>query len=254
MEMSSSSSEGKRSTLLLKALPLPLIGFPLWIILSNVHDAVFALYSDPLDATYLLVQIGAVYAGMVYLAVVGTMFIVKSTKITWRDLGFLAYRVDIWSVLWFIISLIYLVTFSVFWQLICSYWHISLLNRSSLLTTYTAMPFSQASMVLIIGVVGPLSEEVLFRGLLFRRLDEMLTIVLVRWVAPSMVSPLALVGAVSISAGVFATLHLDMNSFPIYFVIGAVLALWMKYTRSLWPGWLLHMAFNSLFIIRLIIH
>jgi len=123
-----------------------------------------------------------------------------------------------------------------------------------LLTTYTAMPFSQASMVLIIGVVGPLSEEVLFRGLLFRRLDEMLTIVLVRWVAPSMVSPLALVGAVSISAGVFATLHLDMNSFPIYFVIGAVLALWMKYTRSLWPGWLLHMAFNSLFIIRLIIH
>jgi membrane protease YdiL (CAAX protease family) len=157
-------------------------------------------------------------------------------------------------VLWFVISLIYLVTFSVFWQLICSYWHISLLNRSSLLTTYTAMPFSQTSMVLIIGVIGPLSEEVLFRGLLFRRLDEMLTIALVRWIAPSIASPLALVGAVSISAGVFAALHPDMNSFPIYFVIGAVLALWVKYTRSIWPGWVIHMAFNSLFIIRLIIH
>jgi membrane protease YdiL (CAAX protease family) len=253
MQMSSSPSVGKRYVLLLKALPVPLVGFPLWIVLSNVYSAVFALHNDRLDAVYLLVQIGAVYAGMIYLACVGTMWIVKSARITWKDLGFAAYRVDVWSVLWFVLSLLYLVTFSAFWQILCTYWHISLLNRSSLLTSYTSMPFSQASMILIIGIIGPLGEEVLFRGLLFRRLDELLTRYLGYALAPSKASLIGLIGAVSISAGVFAGLHPDPNSFPVYFVIGVVLALWMKYTRSLWPGWVLHMAFNSLFIIPLIV-
>jgi membrane protease YdiL (CAAX protease family) len=157
-------------------------------------------------------------------------------------------------VLWLVISVVYLVIFSAVWQLICDYWHINLLNRSSLLTTYTSMPLSQWSMVLILGIVGPLGEEVLFRGLLFRRLDEVLTRYLVRWLSPLTTSYIALVAAVSISAGVFAALHPDMNSFPVYFVIGAVLALWVKYTRSIWPAWVVHMTFNSLFIIRLIIH
>jgi membrane protease YdiL (CAAX protease family) len=254
MQMSSSPSIGKRYVLLLKALPVPLIGFPLWIILSNVYNAVFALHNDPLDAVYLLVQIGAVYAGMIYLACVGTMLIVKSARITWQDLGFAAYRVNLWSVLWFVLSLLYLITFSGFWQLICDYLHISLLNRSSLLTSYTAMPFSQVSMVMIIGIIGPLGEEVLFRGLLFRRLDELLTRYLGYLLSPSKASLIALIGAAGISAGVFAALHPDPHSFPVYFVIGVVLALWVKYTRSLWPAWLLHMAFNSLFIIPLIIH
>ncbi len=256
MEMTSSppvEKLEKRSALLLKALPLPLLGYPLWLILSNMYHTVFALHNDPLDALYLLLQIGAVYAAMIYLATIGAMLIVKSTKISWSDLGFTPYRVNLWSVLWFLLSLAYLIIFSVFWQLMSGYWHLSLLNRSSLLTSYTHMPFSQASMVFIIGILGPLSEEVLFRGFLFRRLDELFTRYLSRHLSSSKASLIALISAMCISAGIFAILHPDPNSFPVYFVIGAVLALWMRCTRSLWPGWLLHMAFNSLFIIPLIV-
>lgn len=262
VEMSSPSSMKEPTTFanyfffFLKTLILPFACFPLWLLLSNLYHNVFALHNDALDAMYLLLQIGAVYAAMLYAAWMGTALLAKREKraeISWRDLGFVPYRVNPWSVLWFVISFIYLVIFNAVWQLLCNYWHISLLNRSSLLTSYTRMPFSQTAMVLIIGIIGPLGEEVLFRGLLFRRLDEVLTRYLVRWLPSSVASSTALISAISISAGIFAALHPDMNSFPIYFVVGVVLALWVKFTRSLWPSWVLHMAFNSLFILRLLV-
>jgi membrane protease YdiL (CAAX protease family) len=252
--VAASSPPGKHGTLLLRTLPLPLACFPLWLILSNLHDAIFALHNDPLDALYLFTQVGAVYAAMLFLAWAGTLLFLKRADVTWRDLGFAPYRVHIWSVLWFIISFAYLIIFNIVWQVISTYWHIGLLNRNTLLTTYTALPFSQWSMVLIIGVIGPLGEEVLFRGLLFRTLDVMLTRYLVRHFSKAAASYIALVGAICISAGIFATLHFDASSFPVYFAVGAVLALWVRYTRSLWPAWVLHMAFNSIFILRLLVH
>ncbi|GHO97895.1 hypothetical protein KSF_079430 [Reticulibacter mediterranei] len=254
MAKAASSPPGKYGALLLKMLPLPLACFPLWLILSNIHDAVFALHNDTLDALYLLTQVGAVYAAMLYLAWVGTLLFTKRANVTWRDMGFAPYRVHFWSILWFVISFVYLVVFNIIWQVISTYWHIDLLNRNTLLTNYTDMPLSQWSMVLIIGAIGPLGEEVLFRGLLFRVLDVVLTRYLVRHLSKSLASYIALIFAVCISAGVFATLHFDASSFPVYFAIGAVLALWVRYTRSLWPSWVLHMTFNSLFIARLLVH
>jgi membrane protease YdiL (CAAX protease family) len=249
-----SSPPGKYGALLLRTLPLPLACYPLWLILSNIHDAIFALHNDLLDALYLLTQIGAVYGAMLYLAWIGTLLFTKRADVTWRDMGFAPYRVHFWSILWFVISFVYLVVFNIIWQVISTYWHIDLLNRNTLLTNYTDMPLSQWSMVLIIGVIGPLGEEVLFRGLLFRTLDVVLTRYLARHLSKSLASYIALICAVCISAGIFATLHFDTSSFPVYFAIGAVLALWVRYTRSLWPSWVLHMTFNSLFIAHLLVH
>ena len=169
-------------------------------------------------------------------------------------MGFIAYRASIWSVLWFALSFTHLVLFSAFWQLFCTYWHIGLLNRTGIVTSYAAMPLSQASIILIVMIIGPLCEEILFRGLIFRRLDELLTRYLSDKLPAAKAAQLGLIGAVGGSAALFAALHFDINTFPVYFVIGVILALWVKYTRSLWPAWALHIAFNGLFVLTLLVH
>ncbi len=63
-----------------------LAGTLVWIALTNQQDAVFRLHNDVLDAVYLLLQIGAVYAAMVSVACVGALLLEKRA-ITHADLG-----------------------------------------------------------------------------------------------------------------------------------------------------------------------
>ena len=85
-------------------------------------------------------------------------------------------------------------------------------------------------MLLLVGIVAPIVEEVFFRGVVYG------------WLR----SRLPLVGAVVISAAVFAAAHVIPILLPALFVIGIILALAYELSRSLWIAIILHAIQNSL--------
>lgn len=101
------------------------------------------------------------------------------------------------------------------------------LNR--LLQSESVFPFIVG--VLIVGVITGISEELLFRGFLFRHLLSHLR------------SP---VKAIIISSIVFALLHFNYVQVIPLFVFGLVLAHMYYITGKLWPSMLMHILNNSL--------
>ena len=85
-------------------------------------------------------------------------------------------------------------------------------------------------MLLLAGVVAPIAEEVLFRGLLYG------------WLRSRM--PIAL--AVILSAAVFAAAHVIPLLMPALFLVGIILAVAYELSGSLWLSILLHSLQNSL--------
>jgi membrane protease YdiL (CAAX protease family) len=80
--------------------------------------------------------------------------------------------------------------------------------------------------------LGPLVEELLFRGIgfyLFAQFGEL--------------------AAVLVTASAFALVHGIAVGLPIFFIIGAGLGLIRSRTRSLYPAFLLHAAFNGVALI-----
>ena len=88
-------------------------------------------------------------------------------------------------------------------------------------------------MLLLAGVVAPLVEEILFRGLLYGWLRSRLPIVL----------------AVVVSAAVFAVAHVIPILVPARFVVGIILAVAYDLSGSLWLSILLHSLQNSLAVV-----
>jgi membrane protease YdiL (CAAX protease family) len=85
------------------------------------------------------------------------------------------------------------------------------------------------------GMLVPFVEELLFRGLLFR------------WLGTRMKIP----WAVTISSLVFALLHGIPHFIPAITVLGAVLALLVQRSQSLWPAIVAHGTFNSVMIVMI---
>ena len=83
--------------------------------------------------------------------------------------------------------------------------------------------------VLIIGVIGPFAEEVLFRGYVQTRLSE-------RW------GPVA---AVLIAATLFGLLHFDLVHSPFAFGFGLALGYATERSGSIWPAVWAHMINNT---------
>lgn len=88
-------------------------------------------------------------------------------------------------------------------------------------------------------VFGPLGEELLFRGLVYERIQAL--------------SPLSALWPILISSLTFSAHHLSLNTAPdglaltqvlFTFPMGIVLALLRHRTGSIWPGFLLHFATN----------
>jgi membrane protease YdiL (CAAX protease family) len=89
---------------------------------------------------------------------------------------------------------------------------------------------------LAIGIVAPLVEELVFRGMLFQLLRR----------------PLPLWGAVVLSAFVFAALHVIPVLLPTLFLFGVALALVFHYTRSLYCSTFLHALINTVAIVAIV--
>ncbi|MGE0054075.1 MAG: lysostaphin resistance A-like protein [Hyphomicrobium sp.] len=93
-------------------------------------------------------------------------------------------------------------------------------------------------LLLAAGVGAPLSEELLFRGLLFGGLRD---------------SPLGFVGAAGISAGFWTALHASYSIYALalLFVIGIYFAWLRERTQSLWPSMAGHAVYNSAIVLAL---
>lgn len=91
-------------------------------------------------------------------------------------------------------------------------------------------PVLTAAVVLVIAVLTPLWEEVLFRGAILDGLS--------RRFRP--------VPAVILSAALFAAVHLVLVGFAYLFMLGAALAWLRRFHRNIWAPVLLHAANNAL--------
>lgn len=87
-----------------------------------------------------------------------------------------------------------------------------------------------AGLILTVGVVTPIEEEVLYRGVLYGWLHGLLGRHL----------------GILTSAGIFAIEHrgLTLGSLPVAFVMGVLLAWLYQRSRSLWPSVIVHGASN----------
>lgn len=84
-------------------------------------------------------------------------------------------------------------------------------------------------MLFIIGIFGPFSEELVFRGIIYQGYRKTGTILC------SMV----------LSALLFALMHMNFNQAAYAFVIGLILVMLVEATGSLWSSVIFHMVFNS---------
>jgi membrane protease YdiL (CAAX protease family) len=90
-------------------------------------------------------------------------------------------------------------------------------------------PLAIALFYLILGVIGPLCEEVLFRGFLFTSLRRVTS------------APLAM----TISAFLFSIMHLDPGGMLPIFCLGLVFAFAVEKTKSIVPSIIAHGLWNS---------
>lgn len=85
-------------------------------------------------------------------------------------------------------------------------------------------------MVLIIGILGPFSEEFVFRGLIYRNLRGQSS----RYIAAAFVSALF-----------FGMMHMNLNQFCYAFVLGLVFSLINEILDSTWPSFICHAVVNT---------
>lgn len=111
---------------------------------------------------------------------------------------------------------------------------IALLNIFDIFDSYSKMQEqvlanqSFLSMMLCIGIVAPIAEELIFRGLVYRRLKD--------YLKPSM--------AIVLSASAFGIYHGNMVQFLYATFMGIIFAVLVERTGSLWSSIMAHMGAN----------
>ena len=84
-------------------------------------------------------------------------------------------------------------------------------------------------MLLIIGIIGPLSEELVFRGVVYQGYKKSGTVL----------------QSLLLSALLFALMHMNFNQAAYALVIGVILILLVEATGSLWASIIFHVVFNT---------
>ncbi len=119
---------------------------------------------------------------------------------------------------------------------VCLYWLVSF--ALALLPESWMAGYSEASAgledtgalaIAATALVGPVTDEVIFRGLVYTRLQRALP----GWLA------------VVLSAAIFGVCHGELIWFTYAFLLGTVFAIVVRATGSILPGMLMHVAFNS---------
>jgi len=102
-----------------------------------------------------------------------------------------------------------------------------------LLNMLHQMPLSFGVEVLVLCIIAPVAEEILFRGFLFQWLNTLL----------------GTSGAVFVSAILFAGVHWSVEGIGELFMLGIITALVLKYTKSILLCILIHSSMNVLFVL-----
>ena len=83
--------------------------------------------------------------------------------------------------------------------------------------------------LMVIGIIGPLAEELAFRGIIYAGLRKSGRIF----------------GAIMLQAFLFGLMHLNLNQFCYAFLLGIAFGILNEMTLSLWPGIIGHIMINS---------
>ncbi len=86
--------------------------------------------------------------------------------------------------------------------------------------------------LLVVGLIGPVLEEMLFRGIFLR----------------SFLNQYSRTRAIVLSSLIFGAAHFNVYQFVVGFFVGLLLGWLYERTRSLWPCIVFHVAYNSLLI------
>ena len=85
------------------------------------------------------------------------------------------------------------------------------------------------AVILCVGVIGPLIEEMACRGLIFSGMRK----------------DMSALGAILLSALAFGMIHMNINQFLYAFVLGFFFAMAVEATGSIWPSVIMHMVINT---------
>ncbi|MDJ0942113.1 MAG: type II CAAX endopeptidase family protein [Kiloniellales bacterium] len=172
-----------------------------------------------------------------YLGLLAVIHIVvfRRRALSWQDLGLRPaapewYRRTLWvTLLTFALALVLMILVQ------------RLVGRTfdnpqeAILAAEGLSPASFLGLLLVAAGLGPLVEELLFRGLLYAWLRRHLGVLI----------------SASISAALFASVHAIPWLMPSLFAIGVVLALLYERSGSLWPAIVVHGAYNAINLVLL---
>jgi len=154
-----------------------------------------------------------------------------------RVLGFRRFSV-IHALSWVIALFVAIILLNALYQNVITTFHLNLqTNDQVILRESKIAPLTTYATLLASVLVAPLCEEIFFRGFVFAGLLRSMPV----WLA------------VVMSALIFAVAHADPGSFLVLFFIGLGLAFLRWYTKSLWPGILLHVLNNAIGAILIVL-
>ncbi len=162
---------------------------------------------------------------------------VRESRTIGELLGFRGFNV-LRALPWIILLFLSFLLVNALYQLVINTFHLHLqTNDQRLLEEGRVAPLTTYVTLFAAVVVAPFCEEVFFRSFVFMGLRNDMTLI---W-------------SIVLSALIFGVAHGDPGSFPVLFYIGLALAFVRWYTRSVWPGFLLHVLNNGLSAVLLIL-
>lgn len=164
----------------------------------------------------------------------------EENRTIWQLLGFRRFDIGL-ALPWIIILFLSFLLVNVLYQQLITFFNLHVqTNDQRLLDEGKIAPLTTYATLIAAVVVAPFCEEVFFRGFVFMGLRNGMPL----W------------WAIVLSALIFGAAHGDPASFPVLFCIGLALAFIRWRTRSIWPGFILHVMNNGLsaILVVLVLH
>lgn len=163
--------------------------------------------------------------------------ITSHTRLALQALGLRRFRAG-QAFFWIVVLFPAIMGTNILYQYVTIQLHLHLqTNTDVILKSSKEAPLSTCAVLFVAVFIAPFCEEVFFRGFLF----------------PGLQRGMPLVWAIIFSALIFATVHADIGSFTVLFVIGIALAFLRWRTGSIWPGMVLHMLNNGIAALTVIL-
>ncbi|HAJ94696.1 MAG TPA: hypothetical protein DCP02_00545 [Actinobacteria bacterium] len=175
--------------------------------------------------------------GIQVLLMMGTVwfFALHRRKARLRDLGLKYYSIG--KTLWYtLISIVAIFAISFIYIIIMSLGLGIEAPESKIETLIMNRSVSNTVLLIVVSFIGPIVEEVFFRGFLYSAFKK-------NW---------GILPALFLSSILFSLVHLEIYSFIPLFMIGWLLAYIFEKTRSLFPAIFLHAMYNLILILILL--